>query len=268
MAQIGLTIPAFLFLLVGWTLFFISGGFMFILSRWTPAFTFFKAWLKGLPVAWVRYRHGIGEFKTGVSKYPGCMDVAKLGSVLMTEGSQVFERKSKVPVYEVFAEYGAALPKEYEPILVELRKHGFNISNFEEYNQLVLLSRDKVYVENFLSELKTKEEKNDWKKKIDVLKGLKLEVKTYAAYNVRDLADFFPNNINPTWIEALKTNAVMMAQKRNKMNMQLLIVAAIAFAIIVGALLIFLKVYHQPAPQVIVQTIETGVQLANGSVTV
>ncbi len=107
-----------------------------------------------------------------------------------------------------------------------------------------------------------------WENNIKLIKNNKLEIKPYVTYNVKELANFFPNNINPTWIEALKTNAVMMAQRKHKMNIQILLVAAIAFAIIMGSIMIFLKVYHVPDPQVIVQTVEAGVKVAQANASI
>ncbi len=152
--DISISVPAFIFLMLGWTFCFITGGFMFIISRWTPAFTFLWAWFKRRPIAYVKYRHGMSAFKIGDIKYPGCMEVKNVGSVLMSEGSHLFETKSKVPIYEMFSEYGATLPKEYQPIITELRDAGLEINNWEDYKHLIDLANNKKYEEDFLKSLK------------------------------------------------------------------------------------------------------------------
>lgn len=265
---IGVSQFEFWALLFGWVLAVLFGLITIACLKVTPAKTFLVAWLRKKQVASITYRTGIREFAVAENNDPGSMDVRGNGSFLLTEGSQSIERSSRVPMYDCFSEYGASIPKEYVPIIQEIKEAGFSIVTFDDYLHLIKLVNDEKYREDFLSKYEGAALKVA-KKNVDKLAKLKIDVKPYKSYGLKELADFFPNNISPVYIDAKVTNATNRLVNKMKLNSQFLIYAGIAALLVVTAIVILVKVLPQQQcdPKVIVQTIETGVQLANSTTT-
>lgn len=255
-------------MLFGWVFAVLFGLMTFAYIKLTPAKVFLKAWLSKRPVAWVKYRTGIGEFKVGKEDDPGSMDVDGLGYVSLTEGSQVREKRSGRAVFDVFGEYGATIPKEYAPIIQELREAGFKINTFKDYQHLILLASNEKYEEDYLNSFQFDFEKKEAKERISKIKKLKIEVKPYKSYSTHDLAYMFPNNISPVYVDAKVTNAVNRNLKKMKFNQQMWLYVGMGALLITLAIVIIFKVIKQPEPQVIIQTLDTGVQLAKTNTTI
>lgn len=249
----------FYILIFGCVLAVTFGLITFAFIKLTPAKVFFKAWLKKKPIAKVNYRTGIGEFKLGNDCDPGSMDVKDLGFVLLTEGSHIREKRSGAAIFDVFAEYGASIPKEYAPILQELKEKGFNINTFEDYRRLILLATDEEAKKKYVDGLEDSE-KDEAKAKIAELKEMKIALKPYKTYRLHELASMFPNNISPVYVDAKVTNAVNRMVKRMKLNNQMWVAVGMGALLIVLAIIIFIKTVKSPSTDVIVKTIEVGVQ--------
>lgn len=262
MGQMILQSYEFYGMLLGWVVATVTGLLAFAFLKVTPAKIFLKAWLKKKPIAWVRYRTGIGEFRIGDDSDPGSMDVKGIGTVMLTENSYVREKCSGAAVFDTFSEYGTTISKEYSPIIHELKEKGFKINNFEDYKALVQLTQDEDYAAKYVEGMPSDEEKEEARKKIAELKELKIEIKPYKTYRVHELAYMFPNNISPVYVDAKVTNAVNRRMMKMRMDQKMWIYIGFGALLIVLAIVIVFKVIKQPEPQVIIKTIETGVVAA------
>ena len=282
--QILLSINEFYAYSSGWVLAVIFALILIFIIKFTPAKTFFKAMIKKKPIAWVKYRPGVGEFLISDDTSPGSMEVKNLGYVHMTEGSQVREKRSKVTVYDVFAEYGASIPEQYAPLIQELREEGFKINTFKDYKHLVDLVSRPEYLDEYIQKLlnrinshkkgmkkitsflkkNTDDELRDEIRKArqdkENLKDLEIKILPYKTYKMHDLASMFPNNVSPVYVEAKVTNAVYQKMKKMRMGHQLLVYGAFACLVLIIGIVILLRVIQQPEPKVIIQTIQAANQ--------
>lgn len=255
-------------ILAGWVFAVIFGLFFLAFMKITPARTFLKAWLTKNVVCWVKHRTGLGEFKLAKMEDLGSLTVEDVGFVQMVEGSQVMEKKSKVPIFDVFSDYGVSIPKEYAPVIQELREAGFKIDNFADYKELIKLASDSAYEKEFIENV-PEEEKEKAKERIKTLKEMKIQIRPFKTYSVHDLAFMFPNNISPIYVDAKVQNAVTREIKKKALQKELLLYGGISVLIVVMSLIIFLKVYKgdQCDPQIIIRTVETGVQAVQQNLT-
>jgi len=249
-------------LLFGWVLAVVFGLLTLAAFKITPAKAFLKAWFKKTPIAWVKDRTGRGEFMVTSETDPGSIDVKGLGFVHLVEGSMVREKNSKAPVFDVFAEFGTSIPREYAANVQELREAGFKINDFRDYKHLVDLASNKRYADEYVKSMKTEKKKQEAEELVQQIQNHQIEVKPYKTYKVHELAFMFPFNISPVYVDAKVTNAVNRMLKKEKLKKEFMIYAAMAVLIIVVAIVIFLKVIKTPEPQVIIKTVETGVMAA------
>lgn len=264
--MIGLTNNEFYGLVAGWILAVLLLLFNTLLIKFTPAVVFFKAWMSKSVVAWVKFRTGLGEFRIAKSEDPGSVDVKDLGFVQLVEGSQVLERNSKVPVYDVFAEYGASIPKEYPAIIQELREEGFVVNSFRDYAHLVKLAGNDVYASQHLAEIKDEVLRKETEERIKVLKEMEITIKPYKTYKVHELAFMFPNNMTPGYVDAKVTNAVLRKVNKMKGHQQILIYGAFAILILVIAAVIVIKTLKTPSvPPITVSCAQAGLNAVNST---
>jgi len=252
-------------LIFGWVMAVLFGFLTLASFKFTPARVFLKAWLKKAPVAWVKDRTGRGIFLVGKESDPGTIDLKGVGTVQLTEGSMVRESNSRAPVFDVFAEMGTSIPKEYAAIIQELREKGLKINKFSDYKHLVDLVADEKYASQFLEKIKDEKKKEEIRKGIEVAKKMEIKVMPFKTYKVHELAYMFPNNISPVYMDAKVTNAVNRVLKKEKTKKEFLIYAAVAVLILVIAAYMLLKLFKSPEPQVIVKTIETGVRVSQSA---
>lgn len=245
---------AFWILMVWLTFATLGAGMCFYLMQYTPGGTFLRAKLNRKPVAYIKFRSGACAFKVANDSDPGSMDVKGLGFVMMTEGSQVLEKLSKVPVYEVFSEYGASIPAEYAATVQELKSKGFIVNTFDDYKLLLDLASNKKFAEDYIQKFENEEEKKKATEFVNKVKSVSVELKPYKTYKVNELAFMFPNNISPVYVHAKVQSAVNRKISKLKMQNQLLIYGAIAFLIIIIGAAIAYKFYAPCNPQVIIQS--------------
>jgi len=249
--------------------FFLMIIFLFLVFQFTPAGTFFYAWFMRKPLALVMFRTGMASFLTGSPEVAGSMEVNKIGFAHLTEGSTVRENKSKLPMFLMFAEYGLTIPLWYAPILQEIREHpavkkaGYVVSRFSDYVTLLKCSADRNLRLMYCKRVKDKEKaKNLWRM-FSALQNYSFKVRPFKTYKVHELAQMFPNNISPVYVDQKVQSTVFrrikMLQKR-MLNNQLIIYSAIAVLIIVIAGVIAYRYLKAGDPTVVVQTVDAGVQ--------
>lgn len=264
--MIALSTMEFWIFAMGWV---VSVLFLFLIVlfiKFTPAKVFLKAWLTRSAVSWVKFRTGLGEFRNSKSTDPGSIDVKNLGFVQLVEGSQVLERNSKCPVYDVFGEYGTSIPKEYPAIIQELRDAGYVVNSFRDYSHLVRLTSDEVYASEYVDSLKG-DKKKEAIQQIKYLKALEIKIKPYKTYKVHELAFMFPNNISPVYVDAKVTNAVSRIRNKEKFQQQMLIYGSFAVLVLLIGLVIFMKLIKAPnCPSVECKCAQAGLDIARATV--
>jgi hypothetical protein len=149
---------------------------IFIFWR-TPAFTFLKAALLRKPLMYIIGKDRVGIFKTFKAE-SGSAQVGKDGLFHLTENSHTLEAGSKTPIYFAFRDLAATLLPEYPAIIQEIREKGIIINNIEDI---------KFYLE---------------KVKRGTISDFPVSVNSYKTYKFHDLENMFPNNIDPTFIDA------------------------------------------------------------------
>ena len=187
---------------------------LFFIIFKTPALTFLRASMSKRPVMFIIGKDGLGKFTT-FKPQNGAAMVGKDGLYNLTEGSQVLEIGSKIPLYFAFRDLAATLDPEYPAIVQEIKESGLAITNIEDIKRFHKLIKDGVT--------------NDFP----------VNVEAYKTYNFADLENMFPNNLDPTFIDATVQSEVAKSLKIMKAGPQVLmgvvtlvIVAAVATLII------------------------------------
>lgn len=254
-----LTQTEFIWWSLGWAFSPVLGVLLGLILWRTPAKVFLKAFVTRKPVCFVHYRSGNGGFLLGKPDQTGGMDVKGVGYVITTEGSHILEATSKVPVYSVFSEYAATIPKEYAPIIQAMREQGYKIQNFGDYKHLFELANNKEYAEKFLAKTKP-EDKNAVEELIKKVRGEKIELKPYKSYKMQDLSYMFPNNISPIYVDMKVTNAINEKLKRaGKDYKNVLTIVTVAIILLVGLAIVY-KIVASGNTTTIVQAASAGVQ--------
>ena len=143
----------------------------------TPAMVFLKAALLKKPLMYIIGKDRMGTFKAFKSE-SGAAKVGKDGLFHLTENSHTLEAGSKTPIYFAFRDLAATLLPEYPAIIQEIRAQGIVINNIEDVNHYI----DKI--------------------KKGVTPDLPVSVAAYKTYKFHDLENMFPNNLDPTFIDA------------------------------------------------------------------
>jgi len=158
----------------------------------TPAFTFLKASMLKLPMMYLIGKDRMGYFKTFRSQH-GAGKMGKEGLFHLTENSHTLEAGSKIPLYFAFRDLAATLLPEYPAIIQEIRERGIIINNIEDIN-------------NYIDDIK-KQLKSDFY----------VQVQPYKTYKMHDLENLFPNNLDPTFIDATVQCEISKGLKTMKM---------------------------------------------------
>jgi len=180
----------------------------------TPALTFLKASLLKCPVMYIIGKDHMGSFRTFKPQH-GAGYIRNVGLFHLTENSHTLESGAKIPIYFAFQDLAATLLPEYPAIIQEIREEGFKVTTLDD-------------VSGYLNQIK---------------KGMRssfpIKVKPFKTYKFHDLANMFPYNLDPTFIDSTVQCEVSKFTKIMKMGpmammgiVTLLIVAAIAVFII------------------------------------
>ena len=260
----------FYMLLFGWVLAIVFGFLMVYMFLKTPARIFLQAAVGKKNIAIVRDRAGMADFMVGKISDPGSMDVKGLGPITIEENSHVLERKSKVVMYDVFAEIGVSIPQEYAPIIQELRDAGIRIRNFKDYHRMLRIKSDKDFAYDVYKKLKQKKKSdkvlNEYKDMVKTIRKMdNVKIMPYKTYKMYDLASMFPFNISPVYIDAKIQSAVNKLVRKIRMNQQMIFYAGFFVVCAAIAGVIIFKMMNNPDPTVIIETLDAGVKVANVS---
>ena len=191
---------------------FLSLFLVFIIWK-TPALTFLKASFFKQPIMYIIGKDHIGHFKT-FKPSAGSANIAKTGLFHLTENSHTLEAGSKIPIYFAFRDLAATLLPEYPAIIQEIREQGFLVNNLEDINAYIL------------------------KIKAGMMDNYPIQVKAFKTYKFHDLANMFPNNMDPTFIDS--TVQCEVAKFTKLMKMGPMAITTIVIVIIVGAVAVFI----------------------------
>lgn len=180
----------------------------------TPAMTFLGASLLKKPLLYIIGKDRLGKFKS-FRPENGAGRLGKDGLFHLTENSHTLEMGSKTPIYIAFRDLAATLLPEYPAIIQELREQGIILNNIED-------------ITDYIQQIKE-----------GIKKDLPIDVKSFKTYKFHDLENLFPNNLDPTFIDATVQCEVSKGLKLMKMGPQILggiviliLVAAVATVII------------------------------------
>jgi hypothetical protein len=244
------TIIEALAMLAGWPLFITTFIILILITKFTPAMTYLKAWWGKKSIYETTYRDGTAELYIGENETGGTAETPD-GIVSQTEGSQVLHKKGKVNVYHLFGEYAPTIERTYGPIIQELKEAGFKINTFKDIQRIVLLAQNEELQAAYIDSFKESKEKQAIAKEyIEKIKSHKIEIKPYKTYKIHELASMFPFNQTPNYIRAKVVNAETRARKRagnKEIALKFMIVGAITFFIIVIAAIMLFKFIKDPA---------------------
>lgn len=259
---------------VGWPLTIILSGFLIMVMIFTPAKTFLKAKFGKKSIFHTVYRNSMGKFLLGKPTGDGWAHLDNGQEVDMTEGSAIFDQKTKVPIFQQFGELAPTIPREYPAILQELREAGFSINNYSDYKKYVDLAHTD---ESKLQEHLNKIEDPQQRKKVEkALKNLKenvsqkeVQIKPWKTYKMHQLGHMFPNNISPSNVSAKVTNTETRVRKKTQRQEQLtklLIYGAVTiFILALAAGIIFKFIKSGDCPPCECQVVKTGLETAKNA---
>lgn len=267
----------FIAVVAGWVLYIPLVIFTIIILKFTPAMTFFKAWLGKKPVFHVAGRNQLGSFVAGKVTEPGWADV-KGEPVSMSEGSSLLDAKSKIPIFFMFDEFAFTIPREYAAIIHELREAGFVINNFKDYEKLIRLTSDESYINSYIESIENPEEKERIRSALLQLKEQigekKVELTPFKTYKLHSLGNMFPNNISPTNVRAKMVNQEARLRKKHQlgddMKKWLLVGGITMFILAIAAGLLFrlVKAPEMPAcPSCVCQLAKAGLEVLTNATT-
>ena len=179
----------------------------------TPALSFLSASMRKLPVMFIIGKDRMGFFKPFKSSN-GAARLGKDGLYNLTENSHVLEAGSKIPIYFAFRDLAATLLPEYPAIIQELRESGYVINNVEDVN---------TYIKKI---------------KAGMSSDLPVTVQPYKTYKFHDLENMFPNNLDPTFIDATVQSEISRFTKMMKSGP--MVIGGIIMLLMVGSIAVYI----------------------------
>ena len=179
-------------------------GIIIFLSFKTPVFTWLTCIMKRSPLFLLAGRDNVGGFFSSKRLASSWAEIRKQGLFFISEGSFIFDRKSKLPIYLAHKEIGATINLEWPGILEQIneRDENANLRNSKDYVEYV-------------------KDKGNEDKLIKLSSGKTIKIS--------DLQQFFPLNINPSFIKSVVENE----KKRATAKMDnIKIIAVIGFAVL------------------------------------
>ena len=165
------------------------------------------------PILYIIGKDHIGHFRS-FKPSAGAASIPKVGLFHLTENSHTLESGSKIPIYFAFRDLAATLLPEYPAIIQEIRENGFLVNNLEDINAYIM------------------------KIKAGMISNYPIQVKAFKTYKFHDLANMFPNNLDPTFIDS--TVQCEVAKFTKLMKMGPVALTTIVVVIIVGAVAVFI----------------------------
>lgn len=185
---------------------------IFILWK-TPALTFLKASLTKRPLIYVMGKDHMGYFRS-FKPASGTAYIKGMGLFNLTENSHTLENGSKIPLYFAFRDLAATLLPEYPAIIQEIREKGLLVNNLED-------------IDSYLKKIRA-----------GTVKNPEIQIKPFKTYKFHDLANMFPYNIDPSFIDSTVQCEVSKFIKTMKFGQ--LAIGTIVIMVIVGAVAIFI----------------------------
>ena len=238
--------------------------------KWTPAWTFFKARLQKVPVGRLISRFGSGKYVLLKNPWMGTADIkdkACKGSIELTPDTGISDVKSGVKVFDLFSEFAATIPPEYSAAVNHLREIGLTINDWSDYAFYVELSHP-VLSEKIIKNSKNEAEKEKLRKLRTELQRLDVEITPLKTYKLSNLANMFPFNVRPEYIQAKVIYAVTEKIKSMALDKQKLVTIGIFLIIVSIAAVIlwkFLGTPNCPACQCVVQGAKGTIQTISNS---
>lgn len=185
---------------------------MFIVFK-TPAMTFLSASMFGKRVMYIIGKDHIGQWAT-FKVVHGAAKLGKHGIYNVTENSHTLDAKSKIPIYFAFRDMAATMFPEYPAFVQEVRETGVLLNNLDDCDRLLA----------------------------EIYKGLSgdfpVNVRSFKTYRFHDLANMYPYNLDPSFIDATVQSEISKGLKTIKMTPA--IVTGVAILIIVAAVAFFI----------------------------
>jgi hypothetical protein len=197
----------------GWFLAIMMTVLFFFLVSKTPAGTWLKAIMGNKKILLTRDKSGSAHFEAVRDEKEFL--ISNFGPVAKSEDSSFIEDKSKMRIFECFSEIGFTVSEHYAPILNELRDLGINIQKFGQYEKLLKILSDKNKRAKFKKQIIAKyPDKEEEINRVITDEGI--SIKTNKTYNFHKLADMFPYNVHPGYIQTLINNEVQRILKNEK----------------------------------------------------
>lgn len=177
-------------------------GLLIFIGFKTPAFTWIRAMFRRGSIFFLAGRDNVGGFYASKRLGSNWAEIKRQGLFFIAEGSFIFDRKSKKPIYLAHKEIGATINLEWPDIIEKLKEKGFEIKDSKDYKAVV----------------------ND-KANQDIL----LELSSGKTIKISDLQKFFPLNIQPTFVKSVTENEKRRVARRVE---NIKIIAVIGFAVL------------------------------------
>jgi hypothetical protein len=190
---------------------------IFILWK-TPAMTFLSASLFKKSLLYIIGKDSMAHFKT-FKPENGAAKLGREGLFHLTENSHTLDRSSKIPIYFAFRDLAATLLPEYPAIIQELREKGVIINNIEDIERHIKLIKHGMETD------------------------IPIQISQYKSYKFHDLENMFPNNLDPTFIDATVQSELAKALKMAKFGQNILFSVVILLVVGAVAVLIIQKAF-------------------------
>jgi len=179
----------------------------------TPVFTFLASAFTNKDIVYLVGKDKRAEFKL-VKKQFGSAVVKGEGIFNLTENSATLEKKTKSAIYFAFKDFAATLDLTYPAILQELKDAGYKINTIDD-------------IQNLIGKIKK-----------ELIEPVKIGIKPYTTYNIHNLENMFPLNLDPTFIDA------QVQGELNKYNKLIkgtnMVLQGLAILVVISAVAVFI----------------------------
>lgn len=186
--------------------------FFMLVAIKTPAFTFLKAWIKRVPIMLLFGKEQIFKI-IAVKKSDIDSIMTKQGIYFKTQDSCLLEEKTKTPTFFSFSRVGATMPPTFPAIIQNIKEKGQNLHNFEDFKKVILDN------------------------------NIEIDIQPFKTLRMHDVANMFPFNVDPAFVEEKISNEVKKNSKLFGMvnNPVLLLAGGIAVCGIIALIWLITK---------------------------
>src|SRR3990167_72414 len=214
----------------------------------TPALEFLISIIRGKSLALAMTRSNQGRIYTAEPDAEGMLQVSRVGPVVISPNSVIYEKISGRPLYLLFGEFAATIPPWWVSSINYMKlvfsKKGNPIHNSYELGDNIGLKFDDTT--------------GKWIKQDKEFELQDVPIKPWITLKISDLANMFPWNITPALIESKIEFALARQLKFWKSDISRYITYAmiLLFLVIIGFLAY--KFFGGGAPQINIVTYTTG----------